>query len=141
MFSNYCQGTVDPYLPKDWFTDKDKENLEAQGFEFVDAQEKDPKIKDHYYIYASEDIHQACEEHGEEIDNCPYWEDIFQNILKRKNSDGHIIVEAAFYGAEMNMGEFGGFCAVITKDRSLGGSTKSLIDEALKKKLLLTIQT
>jgi hypothetical protein len=130
MADNYTQCTVDPCLPKDWFTDKDRENLEAQSFEFVDLEEDEPNKKGLYFICAPENLFwPPHDDEGEEIENCPEWSDIFQDILKRENSDIQIVVEACFFCTRMRVHEFGGFCALITKDRCFRNHTHTLLNE------------
>jgi hypothetical protein len=118
MADNYDQCTVDPFLPKSWFTDKDIQNLEAQGFTLAEEDKK------HYYLFASEGV---CPPYEEE--DIVEWRDILQNILKRKKSDIQIIIEGCFYCSKMRMGEFGGHVTLITKDHIFCGSTGSLIQQ------------
>ena len=87
MAEYYDNCDVDPCLPMNWFTDKDIESLKAQGFEFRVIGTGGSDKKDHYNIYASEGPHAPYGEVGDAITDCPGWDDIFQGILKRENSD------------------------------------------------------
>lgn len=142
MADNYTQATMDPFIPKDLVTDKEKEFLLGFGLTTEDAGEELYFFADDYRggAYTEPELAKAVfpdleiepEETEIELDE-DYMIEVLQRFIKR--SEGklkYITLEGAYTCSKMRPGEFGGFACFITEDDAKVAGTASWLRDMEK---------
>jgi hypothetical protein len=108
--------TIQPFLPKSWFTSKDLAALRHQGISCKDSYVE--SAKDSYYFFAEEGTYEPDEtpdsdefEEGEAVE---FWQDLFQRKLEEHPEFEFIACEGAHWCDKTRPGAFGGFAILIT---------------------------